>query len=383
MTADLVQDSWNRIDAWLREHAPRTFLTLRPPASDEEIAAAQKELGVTFPPDLIASLLRHDGAVSGADAFLFSTHDRLLGVSGILGDTGFMRDAAADLDEEEAEGYWHHGYVKFGSYEVTSDGLMIDCRVGRDSFGAVGRFFDETGTSFGQADSLGGYLAELADQLERGPDAGVVTFNGRLFWEWAMPADPDWGSADDPLPAPDEPLPELDLSCAPTDRVHASHLYGLDELGALLAVLPREQVAEAARKQLRRLAVETGLNKYPEVKSALDALDRGEAPPRQDQTTPLVLRLRAVLVQAGTRRDHTRRWAAERMAHGIWGSPHRSVYESAGLRGRLTVDWRADLHADLGSPPLPPIPDDRFWGALRNPAVDSDWYAAEYGQGEN
>ncbi|MFE7356602.1 SMI1/KNR4 family protein [Streptomyces sp. NPDC057543] len=378
MTADLVQDSWNRIDAWLREHAPRTFATLQPPAGDEEIVAAQEELGVTFPPDLVASLLRHNGAVDGAEAFRFSTNDRLLGVSGILGDTGFMRGVAQDLDEEEAEHYWHHGYVKFGSYGATSDGLVIDCRTGRDSFGAIGRFFDETGTSFGQADSLGGYLAELAGQLERGQDGGVVTFNGRLFWESAMSARPEWGSADDPLPAPDKRLPELNLSCSPTDLLHASYLDGFEELGALLAVLPREQVAEAARKQLRRLAVETGLNKYPEVKSALDALERGEAPPRLNQTDPLALRLRAVLVQANTHRDVTRRWAAEKMAHGIWGSPYRSVYESAGIRSRLTVDWRADLHADLGNPPLPPIPDDRFWGTLRNPAIDSSWYAAQY-----
>ncbi|MFB7559768.1 hypothetical protein [Streptomyces brevispora] len=40
MAADLVQDSWTRIDAWLREHAPRTFATLRPPAGDKEIAGS-------------------------------------------------------------------------------------------------------------------------------------------------------------------------------------------------------------------------------------------------------------------------------------------------------------------------------------------------------
>ncbi|WP_151770734.1 SMI1/KNR4 family protein [Streptomyces abyssomicinicus] len=380
MTEDLVQDAWNRIDGWLREHAPRTFATLGQPAGHEEIAAAQEELGVTFPPDLIASLLRHDGAVEGAEAFLFSTHDRLLGVPGILEDTRFMRCVADDLDEEESESYWHHGYVKFGSYGATSDGLMIDCRPGRDSFGAVGRFFDETGTSFGHADSLGEYLAGLADQLERGPDGGAVTFNGRLFWEWASPARPEWGDAGDPLPAPDEQLPELDLSCSPTDLLHASHLDGLEELGALLAVLPREQVAEAARRQLRRLAVETGLAKYPEVESALDAWERGEAPPRPDRTGPLALRLRKVLVEADAHRDHHRKWAAEKMVQGIWGSPHRSVYEVAGIRSRLTVDWRADLHADLGDPPLPSIPDERFWGTLRNPAIDSSWYAAQYTQ---
>ncbi|MFG3352709.1 SMI1/KNR4 family protein [Streptomyces sanyensis] len=383
MADDLVRDAWNRIDTWLREHAPRTFATLRPPAGPEEVASAQEALGVVFPTDLVASLLRHNGAVDGAEAFRFDTDDRLLGVAGILRDTEFMRHSAEDLDEEQAASYWHHGYVKFGSYGATSDGLLIDCRPGRNSFGAVGRFFDETGTGFGQADSLGGYLAELADRLERGRDGGAVTFNGRLFWEWACPALPEWGSADEPLPAPDEWLPELDLSCSPEDLLHASHLDDLEELGALLAVLPRERVAEAARRQLRRLAAETGLERYPEIGSALEAVERGAAPPRPEQTTPLVLRLRAVLKQAHSRRDHHRRWAAERMVEGIWGSPYRSVYETAGIRSRLTADWRAELHADLGSPPLPPIPDDRFWGALRNSAIDSGWHAAEYGQDQD
>ncbi|MFE4451234.1 SMI1/KNR4 family protein [Streptomyces sp. NPDC056796] len=380
MTAELVQDAWTRIDAWLREHAPRTFATLRPPAGDKEIAAAQEELGVIFPPDLVASLLRHDGALEGPEAFRFSSGDRLLGVSGILGDTGCMRGFDQGLDGE-AEGYWLRDYVKFGSYDVTSDGLLVDCRTERDSFGAVGRFFDETGTRFGEADSLGGYLSDVAGRLECGRDAGVVTFNGRLFWEGPLPARPQSGSGG-PLPAPDERLPELDLSHSPTDTLHASHLDGLEELGALIAILPYEQVVDAARKQLRRLAVESGLNSYPEVKAALDAWERGAAPPRPDQSGPLALRLRAVLAQADTGRDVTRRWAVEKTALGIWGSPYRSVCESAETRSHFTVDWRADLHADLGSPPLPPIPDEPFWGALRNPAIDSGWYAAQYTQAE-
>ncbi|MFF9342590.1 MULTISPECIES: SMI1/KNR4 family protein [unclassified Streptomyces] len=378
MTTDLVQASWARIDAWLREHAPRTFATLQPPAGDDEIAAAQEELGVTFPPDLVASLLRHNGALEGPEAFRFSSGDRLLGVSGILGDTGFMRGIDQGPDGED-EGYWLHDYVKFGSYDVTSDGLLVDCRTGRESSGAVGRFFDETGTGFGEADSLGAYLAEEAALLERGRDAGVVTFNGRLFRETPLPARPKY-SADEPLPAPDEQLPELDLSYSPTDLLHVSYLDGHEELGALIAILPYERVVEAAQKQLRRLAVETGLNDCPEVEAALTAWERGAAPPRPEQTGPLALRLRAVLAQADTGRNRPLRWAAEKMALGLWGSPYRAVHESAELRSHFTVDWRADLHADLGGPPLPPIPDDRFWGALRNPAIDSAWYAAQYAQ---
>ncbi|MFE1558450.1 hypothetical protein ACFW6V_26170 [Streptomyces sp. NPDC058734] len=57
--------------------------------------------------------------------------------------------------------------------------------------------------------------------------------------------------------------------------------------------------------------------------------------------------------------------------------------ESASIRGDLTTDWRTDLHADLGNPPLPPIPDDRFWGTLCNPAIDSSWYAAQYAQNQD
>ncbi|TXS21938.1 hypothetical protein EAO70_07150 [Streptomyces sp. adm13(2018)] len=378
MTAELVHASWGRIDAWLHEHAPRTFATLRPPADADEIAAAQAELGVTLPPDLVASLLRHNGVTEGREAFRLDTGDRLLGLSEIAGATGFMRG----IDQGpggEAEDYWLPGYVKFAAYDVTSDGLVTDCRTARKSFGAVGRFFDETGTRFGKAESLGDYLAELADQLERGQAAGVVTFNGRLFWEGPPPARPKY-RADEPLPAPDEHLPELDLSLSPGDLLHVSHLEGHEELGALIAILPFERVAEAARKQLRRLAVETGLDDYREVEAALDAWERGAAPPQPTQTSPLALRLRSVLAQADAAGDSTRRWAVERMVLGIWGSPYRSVCESAELRSRITLDWRADLHADLGDPPLPPLPDERFWGALRNPAIDSSWYAAQHAE---
>ncbi|MCK8676410.1 SMI1/KNR4 family protein [Streptomyces lichenis] len=303
MRREQVQDSWDRIDEWLRENAPRTFATLGPPAGEEETAAAEEELGVTFPPDLVASLLRHDGAPECAEAFRFSTHDRLLSVSEIVGDTRSPRGTDEDLDEEEAEDYWIDAYPKSGSYGVTADGLTIDCRRGQGSHGAIGRFFDESGTDFGRADSLGAYLAEPADQLESGRDGGAVTFDGRLVREWSRPLGPDWGSADDPLPRPDGQLPELDLSCSPIDVLPVGLLHELEELGALLALLPRAQVAEAARRQLRRVTAETGLDKYPEVGSVLDALDRGEAPPSPEQADPPALRLRSVIAQADTHRD--------------------------------------------------------------------------------
>lgn len=50
---------WQRIESGLERLGDSR--QLRPPASGEAIAAAQARLGVTFPPELRESLLRHDG----------------------------------------------------------------------------------------------------------------------------------------------------------------------------------------------------------------------------------------------------------------------------------------------------------------------------------
>lgn len=372
MTTDLVAASWDRIDAWLRVHAPRTFASLGAPAAEAEIRAAEADLGLVFPADLVASLRRHDGAAEGTEAFRLPTGDRLLGVREIVAATEFLRTAAADLDEESAEFYWLPGYAQFGSYGVTADGLTVDCRPG-GSLGAIGRFFDETGTDFGQADSLGGYLEGVADQLERGPVAGAVMFNGRLIWEWAATGRPDWGDAGDPLPTAAADLAPLEWPAGPTEALRPGPLFGLEELGALIASTSREQVTVAAWRQMRRLAVETGLAKYPEVAAALDAGGRGESVALA-QDGPLGLRLRGVIAAAGAQRDSYREWAAQALVVTVCGSPYAALAKSATIRGRLNPDWREELHSDLGGPPLPPVPDDRFWATLGNPAIDTGYY---------
>ncbi|MFE9093288.1 SMI1/KNR4 family protein [Streptomyces sp. NPDC007264] len=389
MTTELVESSWDRIDGWLREHAPRTLASLGPPAADEEIRAAEQELDVAFHPDLVASLRRHNGAQDRPEAFRFPTYDRLSGVREIVEAARFLRGVAADLDEEwgeededGSERYWHHGYLKFGSYDVTADGLTIDCRPGSGSYGAIGRFFDESGTSFGRAESLGACLADVAGRLEGGPafqGRGVrpVTFNGRLIWADEGVARPGWGSADDPLPAAGAKIPRLDLPSGPPQPLKAVYLLGLEELGALVATLPRERVARAALSQMRRLAVETGLAKYAEVTQALDAAERGEAVP-MGQDGPLGLRLRAVIAQATSLQDSHRRWAAEAMVVAMWGLPQRAVEKIASSRSGLSAEWRDELLEDLGGPPVPPAPDDLFWAGLRNPDIDAGWYAARH-----
>lgn len=56
-----MEDVWNRIETWLRANAPETLRDLRSGATRDDIRAAEAALGVSFPDDMVASYLRHDG----------------------------------------------------------------------------------------------------------------------------------------------------------------------------------------------------------------------------------------------------------------------------------------------------------------------------------
>lgn len=105
----------------------------------------------------------------------------------------------------------------------------------------------------------------------------------------------------------------------------------------------------------------------------LCTLERGEPVP-PGLAGPLELRLRAVFAQW----DSVRGRAAQRMAETVWSaSPHLAVYQIATTPRRLSVDRRAELHTDLGEPP---IPDEHFWATLGNPAVDTSSCARRYAE---
>src|SRR3954452_15189159 len=117
---DRVDQAWDRIETWLAGHAPRTLATLIPPAQPSEIRAAEESLGVTFPPGLVASLLRHNG-VRGEDAhgdvdpaaFCLPSEHRLLPVAEILSVTGLLRSVQGD-DSEPGQ-WWQPAYVQVAS----------------------------------------------------------------------------------------------------------------------------------------------------------------------------------------------------------------------------------------------------------------------------
>ncbi len=86
--ARAVDRQWRRIESWLKANAPRSHRTLGKPGKPETIAAAEAQMGMLFPDDLRASLLRHDGTVLVKDTWGF----------GFLGN--------ANLSVQEIRGTW-------------------------------------------------------------------------------------------------------------------------------------------------------------------------------------------------------------------------------------------------------------------------------------
>ncbi|MGW4346619.1 SMI1/KNR4 family protein [Streptomyces sp. NPDC004690] len=189
-----VEDSWARIDAWLAEHAPLSRALLRPPASPGAIAAAEQRLGLTFHPDLVASLRCHDGTELSEGAPVFALNGPFAGITGIVDNTLFLRDVGEDVedayddeDDHELNAYWRHEWllITHGVAWDAQDGLFLTCRAG-DDYGRVGDYFNEDAPSFSEWPSLRAALSAFADALERRLPIGgriPLAVDGALIWE--------------------------------------------------------------------------------------------------------------------------------------------------------------------------------------------------------
>ncbi|MFD8019543.1 SMI1/KNR4 family protein [Streptomyces lavendulae] len=201
-----VRLSWDRIDAWLRAYAPASYELLAPPADPDRIEAAQAEMGVRFPADLVDSLLCHDGLLEWGNVLpgeppqplaLIVDHWRMC--EEIAGDDKDLREASYPSDEP----WWHVRWIPWAHGD--GDAQVIDMREGPEQ-GRLGTArHDETGHFADGWPSLAAYLAEVADVLHHGGRAdGLVPFltpDGELWWSFEDDADLN-GEPLTPAPTP-------------------------------------------------------------------------------------------------------------------------------------------------------------------------------------
>ncbi|MEV0229145.1 hypothetical protein [Nonomuraea sp. NPDC050786] len=159
-----VNRQWRRIERWLREHAPRTYATLGAPGRARTVAVAEAQMGLEFPDELRASLLRHNGTSGPLGARFTVAGDDLHGVREIR--DLWRRDCAA-------EGGRAGRLIPAGAEaEVDADtGAVVLPAVGEDLWS-----------------SYGAMLYDVADALERDrPVLGMraTTEGGVLRWSEA------------------------------------------------------------------------------------------------------------------------------------------------------------------------------------------------------
>ncbi|MBB4941264.1 cell wall assembly regulator SMI1 [Streptosporangium album] len=183
-----VGRQWARIERWLKANDPASYRTLGPPARARTIAVAESQMGLRFPDDLRASLLRHNGAAAERGSRPF----------GFLGTTGMnvreIRDTwrtLCGIDDTDEGGdprveWWDGRMIPFGS-DGSGNHLVVDS-VRRD----VGDTDNEGQMSFtpGGVPVRSHYalLKATADAMETGGSVGYwrpVVTEGAFDWEVA------------------------------------------------------------------------------------------------------------------------------------------------------------------------------------------------------
>lgn len=187
-----IEKSWSRVTAWLAAHAPESFAALRPPASEAELDACERDAQIVLPPGLRRLLLINNGAAEVGSAAQISAADfmpeghRLMSAAEIAASCQRLTKVVAS--EPSMIGYWWDPqWVLFATYG-NGDGLVIDQRPGSDQ-GTIGEFFQEDSATFNVAPSIGVLITEMADALENGTDMlshGPNVADGVLEWQMVL-----------------------------------------------------------------------------------------------------------------------------------------------------------------------------------------------------
>lgn len=182
-----VARAWRTIDTWMAWFAPLSAQAQHPAATTEAIAAAEEELGLKFPADVVRSLLVHNGQPRYCDAF---PGYPLLPLEDIVKIRRQMVAAAEDDDDlghgDSDDCWWHEKWLPVS--ELDGDLYVVDLRPG-PGYGRLGWVPRDDEGGFDQnAPTFAGYLTQVAAALATGSEVDgevpYVTERGALYWSY-------------------------------------------------------------------------------------------------------------------------------------------------------------------------------------------------------
>ncbi|WP_188274862.1 SMI1/KNR4 family protein [Streptomyces sp. CBMA152] len=186
-----MTDAWQRIETWLRAHAPASCASLESGASQEEISSAEGALGVRIPADLKALWVLRDGVrIVRGEAFLMD-NARLIGIAQVVELHGYWgKNYDFRDDPDEPSDLWDHHWIPVCTLEEHNwaNGLFLDAGTGELWS------WDEHANRQVEYESLTSYLEGMADALEApglfgGARPGLEY--GALVWRVPDYSDPE------------------------------------------------------------------------------------------------------------------------------------------------------------------------------------------------
>ena len=171
-----MDEIWNRIEAWLNANAPEVAAGLNPPASPDELADTERELGVRFPESVRASFLRHDGQSPDSpgllDGWEWLSLERVRTEWRVwkeLLDDGTFAESESDADGLQVQReWWHPAWIPL-TYSGSGDHHCVDLAPGPlGTPGQIIEMWHDEGSRGVVAPSFEAWLADFANELEAG-----------------------------------------------------------------------------------------------------------------------------------------------------------------------------------------------------------------------
>jgi len=172
-----ICEIWERIEDWLKLHAPEAMRNLNPGATKEDIHQLEKKLGYQIPDDVKESLLVHNGTRD-----IFADIWQILDIENIIQQQHIQADVLESLQQEESDArdkereiwWWHPSWIPI-AYDGSGNLLCVEAE--ETHSGQIFRFDHELGSRW-IAPTFLSLLATFADDLRSGKY--ILKKEGRL-----------------------------------------------------------------------------------------------------------------------------------------------------------------------------------------------------------
>lgn len=179
-----MQELWSRLETWLRANATDVLETLRPGATEEQIAHAEALLSVQFPDDFKAAYRIHNGQDEGSglmDGREFLSLERIQDEWKVwkeLLDGGDFGDVSSEPVGPIRTDWWHPAWIPI-TYDGSGNHDCLD--LAPAAGGQVGQIIDfwhDDPSRSVAAASFGAWFAAFVEECEAGAYVYSDAYNG-------------------------------------------------------------------------------------------------------------------------------------------------------------------------------------------------------------